>query len=250
MIDYFKGMNSIEQIYRAKFEVEEKIHDEMPKYSNRPSFEYLMNRNFETQADFDNFFDQDMNGMSKELRLKEKFNKIGMFCFVSWKWINPLAKYLNDKKCLEVMAGRGWLSYALQQKGINVKATDNFSWHNKMFPLWNDTVTDVEDIDAVKAVEKYGKEIDYLIMAWAYMDNTAYQVIKKLYEVNPNVQIIYIGEGHGGCTADDDFYNHFEIIEDEDFYDNVSKNYQSWEGIHDVLLLGKFSPENIYEGDE
>ncbi|KAA9007339.1 hypothetical protein F4V43_02310 [Paenibacillus spiritus] len=56
-----------------------------------------------------------------------KYNKEGMFAFVSWRWINPFVEWIDNRRCLEVMAGRGILSYALRQKGVDIITTDDFS---------------------------------------------------------------------------------------------------------------------------
>jgi hypothetical protein len=192
------------------------IPDEMPKFKDRFSLDNLTARS--------------------------KYIEEGMFAFVSWKWVNPLAEWIGERKCLEVMAGRGILSFALRQKGIDIIVTDDFSWANTLehCKSWINTVTDVENMDAIKAVEQYGSEINVLIMSWAYMDDTAYRVIKRLYEVNPFAQVIYIGEGRGGCTADDSFFEHFEIIEDEKFVD-VEDNFERWFGLHDRPILGRYT---------
>lgn len=174
---------------------------------------------------------------------RSKYIEDGMFAFVSWKWINPFVEWINNRKCLEVMAGRGILASALRQKGVSVIATDDFSWsklEHGEYKKWEDTVTEVENLDAVKAVEKYGKEAGILIMSWAYMDDTAYRVIKKLNEVNPDALIVYIGESQGGCTADDEFFKHFDEIEDDEKFNVVSRSFERWQGLHDYPCLGKF----------
>lgn len=133
---------------------------------------------------------------SNEVRIE--YVELGMFAFVSWRWVNPFVEWLDGRKCLEVMAGRGILAKALRQKGIGCIATDDFSWSKKEgFEQWKNPVTDVEKMDAVQAVETYGGLVDVLVMSWPRMDNTAYQVIKRLHEVNPDVLIVYIGEGGG-----------------------------------------------------
>lgn len=228
--DYFEGLTTHKELY--SIQIEEKIHDEMPKYERNLSLEEI----FSGKAEYS--FQPD--AITKEFALKEKFNYIGMFCFVSWKWINPFAEWIGERKVLEVMAGRGWLSHGLREKGIDVIATDDMSWHKELqFQKWNDLVTEVENLDAVESVRKYGKSIDILVMAWPYMDNTAYQVIKELHKINPDALVVYCGEW-GGCTADDAFIDHFKRVSDENFSENVSRNYQSWSGIHDRLYLGRY----------
>jgi hypothetical protein len=222
LVDYFKDCKTILDIFNKEIKVEEKIHDCMPKYVK-------------------NILDSDAFALTKEHILRQKFIEIGMFGFVSWKWINPLAEWIGKRKCLEVMAGRGWLSYALRQKGVDIIATDNFSWANSDYPKWKETVTEVENIDAVEAVKKYGKDVNIIIMSWAYMDNTAFQVLKTMNEVNPDALMIYIGEGKGQSTADDMFYEHFQLVYDEVFYREVHQNYERWEGWYDRIYLGKYS---------
>ena len=104
-----------------------------------------------------------------------KYQDSGMYGFVSWKWVNPFVEWLGDRKVLEVMAGRGWLSKALRDKEVDVIATDDYSWHES--EGWDDPLTNVDRLDAVKSIEVYGEEIDILIMSWPYMDETAYLVI-------------------------------------------------------------------------
>lgn len=92
------------------------------------------------------------------------------------------------------MSGKGTLSYVLKQEGVNIKATDDFSWSK--FTSMN-TWCDIEQIDAIEAIEKYGKDMDYIIMSWCYMDNTGYKCLKKMREINPNCKMLYIGECQG-----------------------------------------------------
>jgi hypothetical protein len=193
------------------------IPDEMPKFKDRFSLDAFMARS--------NYIEE------------------GMFAFVSWKWVNPLVEWIGERKCLEVMAGRGILALALKRKGIQMIATDDFSWANKVegdtFKKWADSLTDVEEMDAVDAAEAYGKDIDILIMSWAYMDDTAYRVIKKLYEVNPLALVVCIGESCGGCTADNQFFAHFEEVPDEKFA-TVEAKFERWNGLHDRPTLGRY----------
>jgi len=174
---------------------------------------------------------------TEAIKLREEFIRKGMFALVAWQWVRPLAKWIGEKRCLEVMAGRGWLSLALQSLGIDIIATDDCSWPE--YKKWGEPVTKIEKLDAVEAVKKYGNNIDLLIISWPYMDETAYNTIKKLNNINSNVQIIYIGEEIDGCTANNDFHEHFQEIENEEFQKAVS-GFQQWWGLHDRVYLGRY----------
>ncbi|MGN5650934.1 hypothetical protein [Bacillus sp. Brlt_9] len=231
MNDYFNGAKNLRDISVAARDIklELKIPEEMPKII--PEFGSSL---------IDTFSNESTMNMLKERLLRESYVKIGMFALVSWKWINPLSEWIGERKCLEVMAGRGWLSHGLRTKGIDVIATDDFSWNGPEYiQTWTDTVTEVEKLDAIDAVKKYGTEIDILIMSWPYMDDTAYRVIKCLNEVNPKALVIYIGEKCGGCTANDEFFNSFSIIEDPKF-EIAASHFQSWHLFFDKLFLGKY----------
>ena len=164
------------------------------------------------------------------------------FCLISYSWITPLSKWIGDRKCLEIMAGHGAFSFALQSVNTSIIATDSFEWENKYRTydfnaiLW----TDVEKIDAVSAIRKYGKDVDIIICSWPpYNEDTATKCLLEMRKVNPNCVMLYIGEGQGGCTADDSFFETVEIVEDETFDNCFNGNYTRWCGIHDYPMLVK-----------
>lgn len=157
------------------------------------------------------------------------------YAIVSRDWVKPFAKWIGKRKCLEIMAGKGALSYALRNEGKSIISTDNYGWQQFDFSsLW----TEVEKIDAISAIEKYGKDVDIIIMSWCYMDDLGYRCLMKMREVNPNAVMVYIGEPMGGCTGNDELYEEMEIIPDKKI-DNVNRVFPSWYGIHDRLYLIK-----------
>jgi hypothetical protein len=167
---------------------------------------------------------------------RENIIKIMGYALISLDWIKPLAHWIGERKCLEIMAGTGALSFALKQEGIDIIATDNFSW--KYWHENNSLWTNVENLDAITAIEKYGKNINIIICSWAYMDDTLYKALLKMREINPFCQMIYIGEGIGGCTADDDFFDNIQPI-NNDAFENAVKDYPQWYGLHDRIQLGR-----------
>ena len=167
---------------------------------------------------------------------RTKYIKSFGFPLFTEEWVKPLAQWIGDRPCLEVMAGTGYFSYALKLYGCNVRATDNFSWSNKFENI--SKFINVENIDCIDAIRKYGKDVKFIICSWPYMDDNAYRCLITMREVNPKCRMIYIGEDMGGCTASDKFFEAIEVCEVKGFLDAV-KNYRRWEGIHDYVALFK-----------
>lgn len=185
---------------------------------------------------------RDINQYMDGLMMREEWISKGMFAFVSWEWVRPLAGWIGERKVLEVMSGAGWLARALTGMGVSVCATDNNSWLKEHEKKWEHQV-DIEELGAIEAIEKYGRQVDLLIISWPYMDEDAYNVLVKMHEVNPAALIIYIGE-IGGCCASESFFEHYEYIEDEQF-EQVSRKFRSWPCIHDILTLGKYKDNKV-----
>ena len=166
--------------------------------------------------------------------------KLSGFALITEKFIEDLVEYIGDKKCLEIMSGTGCLSKSLIDKGVDIICTDNYSWNN-VFNM-KDTWTDVEDIDCLKAIEKYGKDVSYIICSWIpYEDNIGFKALKLMHEINPNCKMIVIGEDWGGCTADDEFFNHCEVINK-----SINKNFRRWNGMHDFASVVEYTEKCIY----
>lgn len=166
---------------------------------------------------------------------RDKYSKSFGFPLISEDWVKPLAKWIGDRPCLEIMAGTGYLSYALSKYGVNIKATDNFSWSD----YFNNSVN-VECLDCFEAIKKYGNRVDFIICSWPYMDDTAALCLELMFKINPKCRMIYIGEDFGGCTANDRFFNIADFQDIKGFNDAVM-NYTRWDGIHDFIGLVKLN---------
>jgi len=155
------------------------------------------------------------------------------FCMIATDWIRPLAKWIGNRNCLEVMAGVGAFSYALQREGVKIHATSLDDGSFKQFR--KDDWCEVENIDASEAIRKYQPEI--VVMSWpSYKCNAATKVVETIREVNPNILLLYVGEGKGGCCADDDFFENVKKVEDARFLQAV-ESYTTFWSIHDKPYL-------------
>ena len=178
-----------------------------------------------------NGFIIDSDTWESHFKARDGCIKVGMWAIVYDEWIKELALWIGDRTCLEIMAGAGWMAKALAAHGVDIIATDDYSWeknHSGNHNALRKYQYDVEELEASEAVKKY-QDRDILICSWPYMDNEFTNACKN-WQGKP---IVYIGEGEGGCTANDEFFQGFE--EDES-----APNIQlmCWSGIHDYIQIG------------
>ena len=159
---------------------------------------------------------------------KDDCNAMGMWGIVDKQTATKLASIIGQRSVLEVMAGVGWLAKALSEQGVNIKATDNLSWqerhnHTKIHRVYR--------MRAETAVKKHGHKYDILLVSWPPHGNEDFVKAAELW--GPNKDIIFIGEGEGGCTGSDKFWWHFKI--------KKTLRIPHWPGIHDYCYIGRYN---------
>lgn len=153
------------------------------------------------------------------------------FAVLEKDWLEVLANWIGKRKVLEVMSGCGALTKALQDFCIDIRGTDNFELKDKWQNIW----CEIENIDAVNAIEKY-KDRDLLIMSWApYDKDIDYKCLEKMRQVNPNMKMLIIGEMYG-ATGSEKFWKEANIL-DEAIIDKLNNMYHRWMFIHDRFFL-------------
>lgn len=177
----------------------------------------------------------DFSGDFDFLFMCRKFcTKRGMWAIVDMDWTRRFADWVGDRSVLEIMCGAGWLAKALRAHGIRVCASDNRKLKNSpTFSKMKD-VTTIVDFEASHAVRESSR-CDILLVSWPPYEGSALSQACDLWGTER--PIIYIGEGAGGCTADDEFHENF------DGYLYQSIRTPQWEGIHDSLYGGRWTRE-------
>jgi hypothetical protein len=163
----------------------------------------------------------------------------GMWAIVDKTWTRGLARWIGNRKCLEVMAGAGWLANALNYHGVDIIATDNFSWNEKAHKKMK-LVYSVEELGGIESVQKYSDR-DILIISWPPYESN--EIISICDEWGYEKPIVHIGEGMCGCNAPDAFWNRFNA-------NDWSTEIPQWDGIHDYLCVGKWSKIKVNLGRE
>lgn len=148
----------------------------------------------------------------------------GMPCKEAVQGIKDLVK---TDKCLEIYAGTGYLSKWLIEANVQLVSTDikeqteYYQWFNNMHYI--------EASQALRVVDA-----KYVILSWPTYDcNSAYQAIQYM---KPGQKLIYIGEGFGGCTADDMFHGD---LEDQSKWKEIEHTipWFRYSAIHDSIYI-------------
>lgn len=139
--------------------------------------------------------------------------------------IELIEEIKKSKKVLEVGAGSGYLSKILEHY-IDIKATDSYT---KKYRFMHGKYNNVQNMSAVKAINKYPDRD--VLMSWpCYNSSWAYNAAKAM---KSKKILYYIGEGYGGCTADDTFHKYLS----KNFIEKNKIMMPNWDSIYDCLFV-------------
>ena len=116
-----------------------------------------------------------------------------------WGFSLPKPQLLNAIQNLgpivEVGSGAGWLTHCLQNKGIDVIATD--------INPWDHPHTDILSLAADQAVKSHPTRT--VLMSWPSLDGKWPKIM--LDAMAGGQKLVLISEGRGGCCANGDFFD-------------------------------------------
>ena len=159
----------------------------------------------------------------------------GMWAIVDLKWTKLLADWASTGRVLEIMAGAGWIAKALTLHGVDIIATDDYSWDAHDSYSRMKKIHKIEKLTALDAVAQYGDNSEILLVSWVPYDETDICEACDLWGTDK--PIIFIGEGGGGCNATDEFFENFQEI------NGPKIPLQQWEGLHDYVQFGYWARE-------
>lgn len=158
--------------------------------------------------------------------------------------IDYIKKFVGNDKAIEIGAGYGLWAKLLKDMGLNIVAIDPmiFPGDKEIYDIGNEDKkwTQVEKMDHYEALDNF-PDANVLIFIWpSYDEGYAYEAL-ELFDGN---KIVYIGEGRGGCTADESFHNLLDnewglvnaecsSITDE----RQSYSVDQWPGLHDSAFF-------------
>lgn len=161
----------------------------------------------------------------ESLKHRQDFVKTYAWAIPNHEAIETICKY---SPIVEIGAGAGYWAMLLQEAGCDIVAYDIALEPGKNFYIGRE-----EKYFPVQegGEEKVGEHQDRtLFLCWPpYAEPMAYDALSQYI----GKTVIFIGEGHGGCTGCDDF---FELLEsDFDLIETV--DIPQFYGIHDSLYV-------------
>ncbi|MGW3152702.1 hypothetical protein [Streptomyces sp. NPDC001089] len=146
----------------------------------------------------------------------------------AWSIVSPgdvrwMTEVLDGRPVVEVGAGTGYWAWQLEQAGVDVAAYDPHPAGEDNGFCTGGLYTTVLRDDAA-AVKHHQDRA--LLMVWPPYGGAHARHALATYEGD---LLIYAGEPHGGCTADDGFY---ELLEAEWEPVSTSPAHVTWWGIH------------------
>lgn len=131
----------------------------------------------------------------------EDFN---LYAYLTPEFLGALSEELDGKATLEIMAGQGYLSAGLRALRPDQKiiATDNQDWQYQPVDAVA-PVTLVENLDALAAIDKYGNQVEVILMSWAPdTSDIDWQVLQKIRQEHPEITFLVIGEFKGATDSE------------------------------------------------
>lgn len=167
--------------------------------------------------------------------LRFEYVKLYGFNLLSDKFLKSCKEILKDEKILEVGAGSGFFTMKLKELSLDIVGLEKHQTKNHYG--FNHQYTKLINSDAIEFIKQHELDYSTIIMSWPNQDSSfANDVFNSMYK---GQKLLYIGEGLGGCTACDEFFENLDrkaSIEVKETQE-LRKNYVSWQGIHDRPTL-------------
>jgi hypothetical protein len=116
----------------------------------------------------------------------------GIYCFYSQELVTALAAMIGDRRCLEIAAGDGTLSRFLAADGVDITATDDYSWGHRI-----DFPRDVLRQDARTALRVHRPQV--VICSWPPAGNS---FERHVFTTSSVELYIVIGSRHEHAAGD------------------------------------------------
>ena len=143
--------------------------------------------------------------------------------------IRAINRYCPTKSLISIGAGTGYWEALIAASGIEVVAYDSAPPSKDKKNPYKHVV---QYYPVRRGTERFVTKYPYhtLFLCWpCYSTSMAYRAATR----SKAEYLVYVGEGSGGCTADDDFHEYLDRC-----FDEVETVWiPQWEGIHDRVQI-------------
>jgi hypothetical protein len=173
---------------------------------------------------------------------REAFLRDFGFALITAEVIDALTAHLAGKRVLEAGSGTGWLADQLAQRGIEIEAAD---WADYRHPR-PDADSHGYPMRTVYRLDHYldattllPGRYDAILLVWPNLDSPFAANVARA--MTSGQMLIYCGEGRGGCTADDDFFDILasDFAVDEGASIAVNAGHWRFPGMRDKWWVGR-----------
>ncbi|ANZ65296.1 SAM-dependent methyltransferase [Secundilactobacillus paracollinoides] len=161
----------------------------------------------------------------------------GMWAYISAPFAKALAEFINGRPTLEVMAGNGYVSKGLRDNKQDVIATDSKDWTAEN-QTGRHPVTEIEQLSASDAFEKYQNQVDVIVMVWSPDGLTIdWDLLQKIRQSDKDFTFIVIGEKNG-ATDSKEFWDNATLLESPEV-EKLNQHFRDFDLIQDRVYLVK-----------
>jgi len=119
----------------------------------------------------------------------------GIYCFYSRPYVQQLAALLAGRSCLEIGAGDGTLTRFLQEQGVTITATDDYSWQDRIsYPA------SVAQTEAGVALRHHAPEV--VLCSWPPARNTFEREVFRTRSVALYIVVVSVHQFASGNWQD------------------------------------------------
>jgi len=141
--------------------------------------------------------------------------------------VDSIARFCRERRVLDIGCGRGTWSALLALAGCHVESCDSFDDGNFRE---EDCLVNAVVANGVDFVASRSGEGDVLMLSWPTHWSDMAEDSLRAFRGN---RLVYIGEGWGGCTATDEFFN----LLDKDWLLVRSVPLRNFHGINDSVRM-------------
>lgn len=152
-----------------------------------------------------------------------RINHVG-YPILTQETLSALVQLCQNRTVLDVGARTGFMTRNLLKFGIDCLGIDLFE-------------TVIDDQRIVEAGDFRDYDRDIVLLSWPpYLEDLAYQVAATM---KSGKTLVYQGEGRGGCTGDDQFFDELNLnfVLDKTATNSLNAHHVTWPGLHDLWYV-------------